>query len=40
MIDVRRDLEARYVLNKITTLDVPLFGDVGETAAILWQLVP
>lgn len=40
MIDARRDLEARYVLNKITTLDVPLFGDVGETAAILWQLVP
>lgn len=40
MTDARRDLETRYALRKITTLDVPLFGETDLTAAVLWKIEP
>lgn len=39
LTDARRDLETRYILKKITPLDVPLFGESNLTAAVLWELV-
>jgi hypothetical protein len=36
--DAVRDLGSRYVLKRIATLDVPIFGDSDLTTATLWEI--
>jgi hypothetical protein len=40
MTHARRDLESRYALKRIATLDVPLFGASDLTTAVLWEIQP
>jgi len=36
----KKDLETRYWLKQIATLDVPLFGETDLSRAVLWEIMP
>jgi hypothetical protein len=39
MSAARKDLETRYRLRQIATLDVPLFGETESSRAVLWEIM-